>query len=89
MGSILITKNQSKMKIEKLSNFKFGEITNDAAALHLGGKLTQGSLFGYTWSGDSTERSIGTGNCYLYDFNGMLNGRYITTGWTTECFSCS
>lgn len=80
------------MKLEKLSNLKFVAIPNDEAALQLGGGFTQGSLFGYTWSGDSSERCVSsnlTSSCYQYDFNGVLNGRYISTGWTTECFPCS
>ncbi len=89
------------MKLEKLSNSKFIEITNDQAALHLGGYHVEGSLFGYTWSGDATERCVGsqssgvsvgmfssesTGNCYQQDFNGMLNGHYVSSGWSaTTC----
>jgi hypothetical protein len=89
------------MKLEKLSNSKFVEITNDHAALHLGGYHVQGSLFGYSWNGEATERCVGsttvsgsvevvsasmTSNCYQYDYNGMLNGHYVTSGWSsTSC----
>jgi hypothetical protein len=89
------------MKLEKLSSQKFVEITNDQATKHLGGFHVEGSLFGWSWSGDATERCVGSqgsavsigvfssessGNCYQYDYNGMLNGHYVSSGWSsTSC----
>jgi hypothetical protein len=92
-------------KLESLRDNRLCLLTEDEMRRCLGGYHVEGSLMGWSWNGDASERQAGsvtkhseaklgpfsggdssTANCYQYDYNGYLNGRYISTGWSaTQC----